>query len=78
MLVSSTSEFIAKLQEYERQNGVGAVKTIGLVMAGDRKVNFILTVANDTFDNSILNNQDEHYHETAIEISAIKDTDLFS
>ena len=34
-------------------------------------------VANDSYDNEILNNQDEHYQETTIEISAIKDIDLF-
>ena len=78
MLVSSTSELISKLQEYEKYNGVGAIRGISIMMEGDRKINYILRVANDSYDNEILNNQDEHYQETTIEISAIKDIDLFT
>lgn len=77
MLVSSTSEIISKLQEYESKYGVGAVRSIGTVMAGDRKVNFIFEIANDTLDNEFLGKEDAEFRKERIEISAISDEEIF-
>lgn len=39
--VASTHEVIEKLQEYEKENGIGAIVSIGTHMAGDREMNTV-------------------------------------
>lgn len=75
MLVSTTRELIEKLQDYERRNGVGAIRSIGFYEQGNRKNNYILKIANDSFRSEREN--DEHFHEESIEISAVNDELLF-
>ena len=77
MLVSTTSEVIKKLQEYEAKYGVGAIRTIGTCYAGDRKENYGIEIANDSYWNEKLNNEDNHYHSKTIIISAIDDEEIF-
>lgn len=76
MKVASTREIIEKLQEYEKENGVGAVIGISTVMNGDRTVEYILTIANDSDYNRVFKKNGK-YKETEIEISSIEDTKLF-
>ncbi len=74
--VASTREIIEKLQEYEKQNGVGAVLGIATVGNGDRTVEYRLRIANDSDYNRVFKN-DGKYKETEIEISSIEDVKLF-
>ena len=57
MLVSTTSEVIKKLQEYEAKYGTGVIRSIGTYCAGDRENNYYITIANDSFWNEKLNNE---------------------
>ncbi len=77
MLVSTTSEVIKKLQEYEAKYGTGVIRSIGTYCAGDRENNYYITIANDSFWNEKLNNEDSHYHSERIIISAIDDDEIF-
>lgn len=74
--VASTREIIEKLQEYEKENGVGAVISIATVGNGDRTVEYKLKIANDSDYNRVFKN-DGKYKETEIEISSIEDLTLF-
>lgn len=76
MKVASTREIIEKLQEYEKQNGVGAVVGISTIMNGDRTIEYKLRIANDSDYNRAFK-RDGKYKETEIEISSIEDTVLF-
>lgn len=76
MKVASTREMIEKLQEYEKENGVGAVVGISTIMNGDRTIEYILRIANDSDYNRVFK-KDGKYKETEIEISSIDDLDLF-
>ena len=51
--VASTREIIEKLQKYEKQNGIGAVKGIAIICDGDRETEYIFRVANDSDSNRI-------------------------
>ena len=73
MLVSTTSEVIKKLQEYEAKYGTGVIRSIGTYCAGDRENNYYITIANDSFWNEKLNNEDSE----RIIISAIDDDEIF-
>lgn len=64
------------MQEYEKENGVGAVLGIATVGNGDRTVEYKLRVANDSDYNRVFNNNGK-YKETEIEISSIEDLELF-
>ena len=77
MLVSTTSEIIKKLQEYEAKYGVGAIISIGTYIAGDRTDNYCFSIANDSYYNNVLNNEDGHYHREIIKRSAIDDDIIF-
>lgn len=77
MLVSSTRELIEKLQEYERRNGIGAIRSIGTYVAGNRTINYVIEIANDTYDNETMNNADGHFKKEVIEIAAIDENTLF-
>lgn len=74
--VASTREIIEKLQEYEKENGIGAVLGIATVGNGDRTVEYRLRIANDSDNNSVFK-KDGDYKETEIEISSIEDIELF-
>lgn len=76
MKVASTREIIEKLQEYENENGVGAVLGIATVGNGDRTVEYKLRIANDSDYNRVFK-KDGKYRETEIEISSIDDLTLF-
>lgn len=76
MKVASTREIIEKLQEYEKQNWVGAVVGISTIMNGDRTVEYTLRIANDSDYNRVFK-KDGKYKETEIEISSIEDVKLF-
>lgn len=76
MKVASTREMIEKLQEYEKENGVGAVVGISTIMNGDRTVEYTLRIANDSDYNRVFK-KDGKYKETEIEISSIEDIKLF-
>lgn len=77
MLVSTTSEVIKKLQEYEAKYGVGAIIGISRYGRGDRKENYGIEIANDSYWNAENNNEDNHYHREVITISAIDDDKIF-
>lgn len=77
MLVSTTSEIIKKLQEYEAKYGVGVIISIGTYCAGDRTDNYRFEIANDSYYNEALNNEDDHYYREFIKISAIDDDIIF-
>lgn len=77
MLVSTTSEIIKKLQEYEAKYGIGAIISIGTYIAGNRADNYRFEIANDSYYNEELNNEDDHYHREIIKISAIDDDIVF-
>ena len=74
--VASTREIIEKLQEYEKENGVGAVLGIATVIPGDRTVEYKIRVANDSDYNRVFS-KDGKYKETEIEISSVEDLTLF-
>lgn len=76
MKLASTREIIKKLQEYEKENGVGAVVGISTIMNGDRTVEYTLRIANDSDYNRVFK-KDGNYKEIEIEISSIEDTLLF-
>lgn len=76
MLVSTTRELIEKLQDYEKRNGVGAIRSIGFYCAGDRKDNYVLSIANNSTENEVLN--DENFRVETIVISAVDEDLLFS
>ena len=80
MLVSSTTELIEKLQDYEKRKGVGAIRSIGFYVSGNRKTNYILRIANDSCRNEFEDRDrgDERFQEETIEISAVDDELLFS
>lgn len=48
MLVSTTSEVIKKLQEYEAKYGTGVIRSIGTYCAGDRENNYYINCAPNT------------------------------
>lgn len=75
--VASTSEVIKKLQEYEKENGVGAITNISTICNGDRDVEYIFKIVNDSVHNRAFNNADNHCKSTLVEISSINDTELF-
>lgn len=77
MLVSTTTEMIKKLQDYEKRNGVGAIRSIGFYVSGNRKNNYILEIANRSFSSEIEDNDNGNFREERIEISAIDDELLF-
>lgn len=74
--VASTREIIEKLQEYENENGVGAVLGIATIGNGDRTVEYKLRIANDSDYNRVFKKNGK-YKETEIEISSIDDLTLF-
>lgn len=73
--VASTHEVIEKLQEYEK-NGIGAIVRIRTHMACDRENEYCLEIANDSEGNRVLT-KDRKYKRTKIEISAVKEEELF-
>lgn len=76
MKVASTHEVIEKLQEYEKENGIGAITGISTYMAGDRENEYCFEIANDSESNRVLT-KDGKYKITKIEISSVKDDELF-
>lgn len=78
MLVSTTSEIIQKLQEYEAKYGVGAIISIGTYMSGDRKNNYRFEIENAPLSIEYDENESERYHREYIEISAIDEDKVFS
>ncbi len=76
MKVASTHEVIEKLQEYEKENGIGAITGISTHMAGDRENEYCFEIANDSEANRILA-KDGKYKTVEIEISSVKDNELF-
>ena len=76
MKVASTHDVIEKLQEYEKENGIGAIVRISTYMAGDRENEYCFEIANDSESNRVLT-KDGKYKITKIEISSVKDEELF-
>lgn len=76
MKVASTHEVIEKLQEYEKENGIGAITGISTHCNGDRENEYCFEIANDSESNRILT-KDGKYKITKIEISSVKDEELF-
>lgn len=76
--VASTKEIIEKLQEYEEKHGIGAVIGISTVCNGDRTIEYIFEIANDSDYNRVFNNKDDHYKEIHIEISSVDDNIFFN
>lgn len=74
--VASTHEIIEKLQEYEKENGIGAVIGISTVCSGNRTTEYIFEIANDSNGNKFFAS-DKKYKEELIEISSIEDDNLF-
>lgn len=77
MLVSTTTEMIEKLQDYERRNGVGAIRAISLCGSMKRENNFILFVSNQSMASEMEQLDKDYLQEERIEISAIDDELLF-
>ena len=77
MLVSTTSEIIQKLQEYESKYGVGSIISIGTYMSGDRKNNYRFEIENAPWSIQYDENESERYHRECIEISAIDEDKVF-
>lgn len=73
--VASTHELIEKLKEYEKENGVGAITSIATICNGNRKVEYVFEIANNSEYNRVVNK--ENYKVTRIEVSSIYDGDLF-
>lgn len=78
MLVSTTTEMIEKLQDYEKRNGVGAIRAIGLCGGIRRENNFILFVSNQSMASEMEQSDEDDIQEERIEISAVDDDVLFS
>lgn len=76
MKVATTHEVIEKLQEYERENGIGAIVGISTYMLGDRENEYCFKIANDSENNKIFT-QDGKYKITKIDISSVRDNTLF-
>ena len=75
--VASTHEIIEKLEEYEKENGAGAVVSLGTVCDGDRTVQYVSEIANDSEGNRVLAPDKDKYKRRKIEISAVSDDSLF-
>lgn len=76
MKVASTHEVIEKLQEYEKENGIGAITGISTYCNGDRENEYCLKIANDSQANRVLT-KDGKYKTVEIEISSVNDDELF-
>lgn len=76
--VASTREIIEKLQKYEDRNGIGAIVGLSTFCGRDRTSEYEFTIANDSEDNRVSDNEDKHYKRTTIKISSIYDAVLFS
>lgn len=76
MKVASTHEVIEKLQEYEKENGIGAIIGISSHMNGDRENEFCFEIANDSQGNRVFA-KDGKYKRTDVEISSVMDDTLF-
>lgn len=77
MLVSSTRELIELLQDYERRNGIGAIRSVGTYISGRRDKNFILNIANDSLFNEV-DEANASFHIETIETTAVEDDILFA
>lgn len=44
MLVSTTTELIEKLQDYEKRNGVGAIRSIDFYVNGNRMALIVISL----------------------------------
>lgn len=75
--VASTHEIIEKLEEYEKENGVGAIVSLSTMCRGDRTVQYVFEIANDSDGNRVLAPDKDRYKRTKIEISAVLDDSLF-
>lgn len=76
--VATTSDIIRLLQEYEKENGVGAIVGISTHMEGDRENQYCFEIANDSDSNKICSeSRKDHYKRTKIEIPSINDEELF-
>lgn len=76
MKVASTHEVIEKLQEYEKENGIGAITGISTYCNDDRENEYCFEIANDSESNRVLT-KDGKYKITKIEISSVEDDTLF-
>lgn len=77
MKVASTRDIIEKLQEYEKQHGIGAITGLSTICSGDRTIEYEFEIANDSNHNKVFHNDDKHYKRTIIEIPSVLDTELF-
>lgn len=75
MKVATTHEIIEKLQEYEKENGIGAITSIGRVGNGDRTIEYIFEIANDSDWNRVFS--PEGYQDTRIKIFSVDDNSIF-
>lgn len=63
MKTASTNQIIEKLKGYEKENGIGAVHSIGSVCSGDRNIEYIFRI------------EDKNGKESEVEIESVqKDT----
>lgn len=74
--VASTHEVIQKLQEYEKENGIGAIIEINTHLNGDRENEFCFEIANDSKGNHVFA-KDGKYKITGVEIPSVMDDVLF-
>ena len=76
MKVASTHQVIEILQQYEKENGIGAIVNIGTHMAGDRENEYCFEIVNDSNANRVLA-KDAKYKRINVEIPSVLDSTLF-
>lgn len=74
--VASTHDVIEKLQQYEKEHGVGAIVGVSIHMNGDRESEFCFEIANDSDGNRVLA-KDGKYKRLNVEIPSVLDNTLF-
>ena len=53
MLVSSTTELIEKLQDYEKRNGIGAIRSIDFYVNGNRMALIVMSLKIEIEETSV-------------------------
>lgn len=53
MLVSTTTELIEKLQDYEKRNGVGAIRSIDFYVNGNRMALIVMNLKIEIEETSV-------------------------
>ena len=74
--VASTHDVIERLQQYEKEHGVGAIVGVSIHMNGDRENEFCFEIANDSNGNRFYA-EDVKYKKTDVEIPSVLDNTLF-